>query len=265
MKKSLIILFTTIFGIISLSEKSKAQVSIWPRAGINSSWTYLSFYDNTPRTDDGRVYVNTPTNYGYVVGLNFDFRLNTVMSIRPEIEYREFNIFSSIDRVEYFSGNTVFFESRTRSEVRKYISIPINVVAHLPLDKNEIQVYTGVYFSRGLHGGSYEVSTLTISDEYGLNKREGNGELKAEIVPLPFAYHNGYYNPFDFGCNFGLGYEVNRFLISGEFILGLVNTRPYTQDWDGNKTDNLRKDHITKNRSISLNVAIKLVDKTKSK
>jgi len=259
MKRSILILFATLISVFALSKRSYAQISLWTKAGINSSWTSLNFYGNLPYTDGGRVYISTPMNYGYNAGIVIDFSLGRVLSLRPEIEYREFNIFREIERIENLPINVLYYTSRSRSEVRRYITIPINMVAHFKSGNNEFQLFSGVYFSHGLDGGRYEETIYSVSYEYGENEIRDEGKLKAETVPLPFAYHRGYYNPFDFGFNFGVGYEIKRLMISSQFILGMVNTQPYYQDWDGNKNDDLRAEHITKNRSFSLNLAFKIV------
>ena len=258
MKKSILILFATFISVFALNQRSYSQIFLWTKAGVNSSWTSLDFYDNLPHTDGGRVYISTPMNYGYNVSLIIDFPLGKVLSLRPEIEYREFKISRNIERIENLPVNVLYYNSRSRSEVRRYITIPINIVAHLKSVNNEFQLFSGVYFSHGLNGGRYEDTIYSLSNEYGENEIIDEGKLKAQTVPLPFAYHRGYYNPFDFGFNFGVSYKIKRFIISSQFILGMVNTQPYYQDWDGNKTDNLRTEHITKNRSLLLNLAFKI-------
>ena len=51
----------TIIGIFILSKSTYSQVTLWPKAGINLSWTTFSLNGNLPLTDKGSTYLETPT------------------------------------------------------------------------------------------------------------------------------------------------------------------------------------------------------------
>ena len=257
--KAFLILVLIGGSILNSREKSYGQVSLWAKAGINSSWTSLEWYNNRLLSDDGQIEFSTPLNVGYNVGVNIDIPLGKVLSIRPEIEYREFNIYRNIERTGTDPIYGAYYNSRSRSEARRYISIPINIITHLKYGNNEVQLFGGIYFSKGLDGGRYDDIVFSSTSPDDEKVKRARGTLKADIVPLPFATHRGYYYPFDFGFNIGLGYEVGRFLISTQITIGMVNTQPFFQDWDGNKVDYSRSRHITKNRSLLLSLAFRIV------
>ena len=173
-------------------------------------------------------------------------------SIRPELIYSKLNI-SWGANVSY-SAPPSFSYSDVIMERRSYLTVPINFVGNYEIGPGKFQVTLGPYFSLGLGGGRYQ-ETYTSSSSSSTYKVEFDARLIAGKVPSTYSSVLHYYNPLDLGINFGLGYQLSRILISGQFLAGLTNTQPH---YESNYLESSRKDLITRNRSFSLGAAYRI-------
>ena len=245
----------TIIGIFILSKSTYSQVTLWPKAGINLSWTTFSLNGNLPLTDKGSTYLETPTRFGFYGGFALDIRLTRFLLLRPEIIYNEFNVSRSLERNENFPSSGFYNSIRFRSESRRYFTFPISIVGQIKLGAGFLHIHSGAYVSIGLDGGAFTETIIESSPFYNERVFNTDGRLIADEVPLPWATNLSYYNPLDFGLNFGIGYQISRFLVSTQFVLGLTNTQPH---YEADYSESLRGRHITKNRNIAIGLSYKI-------
>ncbi len=89
-----------------------------------------------------------------------------------------------------------------------FLELPINALYKFDLGSTKLLLYTGPYFAFGI-GGTYKMQNETTDLNFG--KGEDN-DMK----------------PFDFGINFGTGFEISNFQVTVQYGLGLTNLAPIT-------------------------------------
>ena len=226
-----------------------SQVTFWPKLGVNASQTTYDSKFNPYYYY--KVKTSTPVKYGFFAGLAMDVSLSRHFSIRPELIFSQLNI-SWGENIDY--GYPSSYSSDERKEIRRYLTLPINLVGVYRIGPGKFQVTLGPYISLGLRG-QYQ-ATFTQVSLSGLYVTTYTGKLIAGKVPSNYFQQVPYhYNPLDIGINFGLGYQLNRILISGQFGAGFSNTQPH---FAASYLESSRKDLITRNRSVSLGVAYRI-------
>jgi len=177
----------------------------------------------------------TATNYtskiGFQVGGMMNAKINDYFAIRPEL------LFNSVGAKATPSG-------ATETVGTNYLSLPVNFVGQLPInDKFKLQAFAGPYAALGL-GGKYK---------YTYSGGSINGDVKMKKDPQAIGDKNAYYNPLDFGLNFGIGFQYTGFVFSASYSLGLTNVNPHYT----NSTSESHRNDDSKltNRNLSFGVA----------
>jgi hypothetical protein len=219
---------------------SFSQISVWPKLGTNISWT--TFNNNS-----GNGHLTMQPGLGVYGGVSIDIPLSRLLSLKPEVIHNQINV--SWRREE---PNAYLI---TRDEQRRYLSVPINLVYHIKFGKGEIQFGIGSYLSLALNGGDYNETIVVNQPDGDPNVVIFSDTLIAGKVPLPWATNPSYYNLLDFGFNTGLAYQINRFLFSTQFGLGLTNTQPHYVAY----TESYRGQVETKNRCFSFGLSYRVL------
>ncbi len=145
----------------------------------------------------------------------------------------------------------------------KYIELPINLV----YKSSGFQISAGPYFAVGI-GGSFKHDFSFEADGEDFDSDDFFDEASYKLQPVFGKVDNDMYKDylndedvlelyraFDFGLNFGVGYQVKNVLFNVGYSLGLSNLTPkYDADnynMDEEYTDNV----IQKNRVFTFSVS----------
>jgi len=229
MKK--IILSAFLLGAMLVTKNTMAQITFGPKAALNISTIHEKQNSNP------YAYNYNTNRISFQAGLIMNVRLLDYVSIRPELTY------NSVGAIATSSNNLYKLTSITN-----YLYLPLNIVGQYPLKDNfKLQAFFGPYAALGLNGKFvFETPTGTGSDKVNMKKNPSDGYM--EFAPLKY-----YQNPWDFGLNFGVGFQARSFVFSASYALGLSNTQAhYSNDADEANRDNLIR---TSNRTISFGIA----------
>lgn len=183
---------------------SNAQLTFGPKIGGNLS--KLTWKEGENNESDP----NYEYKPGWQIGGIIDFQLCEQFSIRPGVSV---NKLSTQYKTEY-----AITEDEETSYTATYIQVPLDFVVSLPLSAYHLKLSVGPYFQRGISGK--------------VVKKSGNTSNEKEILfkEIPENYNSAdgdvYANPWDYGINFGIGYQIEYFLISFQYGLSLSNYSP---------------------------------------
>lgn len=99
-----------------------------------------------------------------------DIKVNDQISIRPGLIY-SLNQVRVVVENWAVSGGLYSYTGVERTQNRKYITLPVNLVLHHKLWKSEVQTFIGPYVGLALDGGTY-------------SEKESPDQVQA-LVPLP--------------------------------------------------------------------------------
>lgn len=173
---------------------------------------------------------NYENKIGFQLGGVLNAQINKYFVIRPEL------VFNNIGG-KYRQGNqTLIFNTN-------YISLPINFIGQIPLNDNfKLQGFIGSYAALGVGG----------KIKYDLNGGKGNDKINMKKDP-DTSYNDVYQNPWDFGVNFGLGFQAKSLVFSASYSIGLSNTAPHHSN--AQKESDRGKNYTTSNKYLSVGVA----------
>jgi len=186
MKKSLTLLLVCCFLFVAAS--LQAQMKFGPVAGLNLSKMTLK---------SSGVGFDPKTLVGFHFGVMAEFPLSGGLVLQPAILY---------------SGKGSSYEFDFGEEVYElkiapaFIEVPVYAAYKFDLGSVKMFVKAGPYFAYGISG---QVS----DDEESYDICYGEGE-DCDM------------KPFDFGLGFGAGVDLNGFIISLQYELGLMNLAP---------------------------------------
>lgn len=202
---------TLLAFIISISTVN-AQMTFGPKIGGNFS--KLNWKEGENNESDP----NYEYQLGWQVGGILDFQLSEMWSIRPGINLNR--------KSTKFKTDDPFFDDVETKLSTTYIQVPVNLVLSLPVSHYHLKLSAGPYFQRGISGKVVRELDDTSNEKDILFKEQ----------PDDYDTNDGdvYLNPWDFGINFGIGYQIEYFLISLEYDLGLSNiATKYETEPDG--------------------------------
>jgi hypothetical protein len=186
MKKSLTLLFVCCFLFVAAS--LQAQMKFGPVAGLNISKMTLKY---------GGIGFDPKSLIGFHIGGMAEIPLSGNFVLQPEILY---------------SGKGSSYELDFGEEVYElkiapgFIEVPVFAAYKFDVGSGKLFLKAGPYFAYGISG---QVS----DDEESYDICYGEGE-DCDMKPL------------DFGLGFGAGFDLNGFIISLQYELGLANLAP---------------------------------------
>lgn len=130
---------------------------------------------------------------GYNVGVIANLPLKEKLSIQP-------GIFYSVKGTKYDN----YYLGKVTNTLN-YVEVPVNVVFKLGQDNLKILPFLGPYIAYGI-GGTYK--SEDYNEEYDI--KWGSSEEDS-------------YKPLDYGLNLGVGVQMSKLLISGQYGFGLAN------------------------------------------
>jgi hypothetical protein len=227
--------FLSVIIIISSSFcNSFSQIAIGVKAGLNFNDRYFGIDQvyNYPV-----VPAPSKTKLGYHFGVNVIYELNEVFSLNTGLSY--INKGSSIDLVSYYNdlleNSDVSVEGYARDNYN-YLEIPLQLSYNI---WKGLMIYGGPYAAFGIAGRfNYKYKIHQDGTLYTQLNRDENIKPAYSSVTLKLPSDNNggpilvedrfepKLNGFDYGLNLGLGYQLNKILISSEYSLGLGNVTP---------------------------------------
>lgn len=217
---------------IALVTGAQAQVNFGIKAGLNLNNISQDF-------EDGVDEIDTKSKVGYHVGVVLDVPLSDVLSLQPGLLFNSKGY--SVDLDEEF-GDGVSDDSYYRSSFN-YLEVPVHVAYKI----DAFQIYAGPYVAFGVGGKSkykYKLDGADEDESDDFKNKPVFGEITEEES---LDDEKQYYNAFDAGINFGLGYQTGPVLINAGYSLGLVNMLPQVKGEDS--------DNKISNRVLSLSVS----------
>ncbi len=199
MKKLFLSIAATLF---LLSIQSVAQISFGPKLGLNISKVY---------GDEVDIAKN---KIGFQAGGMLNAEVNDYFAIRPELL---FNNVGTLFKDTYFNMklNT------------NYLSLPVNFVGQYPInDKFKLQAFAGPYAALGL-GGKMKREITDPSNPFN-----ETADIKMKKVPSEINDNSLYLNGWDFGINFGIGFQYTSLVFTANYGLGLTSIEPHYKNSD---------------------------------
>ena len=242
-----LLLFTIAFCMIAGTAMS--QISFGPKAGL-----ILAKYGQNYKDSDNEDYLKFRA--GPSIGAVMDMPLCDFVSFQPSVL---FSIKGTAHNLKKKSDNHAnhTWDGYDRDRVM-YFEIPINFAGKLELGPGVAQIFLGPYIAFALGGRNYYDYTVTRMDgskdtEKGDTKILMTGTVTEEDFNTDGV--GGFMRPFDFGFDFGLGYQWKALLFNIGYNLGLANLTPDIDAalLDGESYD--PKDFKNTNQGIFFNVA----------
>jgi hypothetical protein len=236
MKK--LILFTIAFCLIAGT--SFSQITFGPKIGANLSKYSYSFKESDLEPD-------VKLRLGPSIGGVLDLPITDFLSFQPSLMYSKKG--SSYDLDKMNPNHT--FDGYMRDRV-SYIEVPLNFAGKLELGPGSIQLFVGPYIAFAIAGKSIS--------KYDETKQDGSVTKVDEEYDIKFTNKvstadqdkdNSWMRPFDYGLDFGLGYQWNAFLFNVGYQMGFANLMP---DYEGAEGFD-PADFKVKNSSIFFNLA----------
>lgn len=222
-----------------------SQITIGPKLGMNISNVKVKEIKDDPTFSTGGT-EKYSSLVGYQLGAVVNVPLNENLSLRPELlysregfkyEYKETFVFDAFNEFD-FKANMVC--------KLNYFTLPVNFVIQIPVSENiKLQPYAGPYASI-LMGGKATI-------EENSSGRPESVEKKIKTGKEPSNTEDFYFNSLDFGFNLGLGLQIESFLITANYKLGLSNIEPHYID---SSDENTRGEYMKmSNRGFNFSVA----------
>lgn len=224
-----------ISALIALSFQTQAQIKFGVKAGLNVNNISQNFKDS-----DGEF--GTKMRLAYNIGAITDFGLSDFVSLQTGLSLTSkgysYDFKEDLEEDENIDGYD--------RVILNYLEIPI----HIAYKVNNFQIYAGPYLAFGIGGKNkwdykytYDGDSESDKDEYKLNPIFG------KVKEGDLGDDDGAYSAFDYGLDFGFGYQAGSILINAGYSLGLGNINP---GYEGGDYD--PKDFKISNRVITLSV-----------
>jgi len=250
---------TTLLSVLialCISLTAYSQFYVGPKVGMNlSSFTYN--YKNSGAEPVPRVSV------GPTFGVLFHNQFNDVVGLRTGISYASKGTALDVNESFKYVDTLDYFRDGFQRYNLNYIEIPIEGTFGFRVEDHYIFGSVGPYIAFFIYGKNkwnYDKfitnpdGSKVLVDSYNNSRKI---KPKSEVTNDDLLSDDQYMNVLDLGVNFGLGYQINFFVINVQYGMGLLNITPqYTMDTDHHK------DFEKFNRVISINFAFLFGGKT---
>lgn len=245
MKK--LLLFTV--ALCLAAGASYGQIMFGPKAGL-----ILAKYGQNFKDSDNEDYLKFRA--GPSIGAVMDMQLCDYVSFQPSVLFSIKGTAHNLKKRSDEHPNHTW-EGYDRDRVM-YFEIPINFAGKIELGPGTAQIFLGPYIAFAMGGRNFYDYTKTNLDGTTDTEKGDTKILMTGTVTEEDANTDGvgkYMRPFDFGFDFGLGYQWNSLLFNIGYNLGLANLTPDIESalLEGGTYD--PKDFKTTNQGIFFNVA----------
>jgi len=225
MKKVFSVLLVTVIALSASAQKTYVQ------GGLNLA--------NITKTNNGETEKNNmlPT---FNVGLMHQFSLSNYAGIETGLLFTG----KGSKAETYFAGGNDYVKTKFNP---LYLEMPVNFVLKIPVDKSSgFFVHAGPYAAVGVAGKSRSDSKVgVITSSSSKNIKFSNDD------PLTTEQEDAGYDKlkrFDFGLNFGGGFEFQHVILKANYGLGLTKINSTQSDNNANDKN--------KYRTVSFSVGI---------
>ena len=225
-----------------------SQISFGPKAGF-----ILAKYGQNYKDSDMEDYLKF--RFGPSVGAVLDMPLCDYVSFQPSGMFSIKGTAHDLKkRSEEHPNHT--WDGYDRDRIF-YFEIPINFAGKLELGPGVAQIFVGPYIAFALAGRNYYDYQFT--NMQGTTTEKGDTKIMMTGTVTQEDYDTegvgGFMRPFDFGFDFGLGYQWKALLFNVGYNLGIANLTPDIEAavLDGESYD--PKDFKNTNQGIFFNVA----------
>ncbi|MCT4601496.1 MAG: PorT family protein [Marinifilum sp.] len=221
-------LFTLLLScfLVTVFYCANAQVKFGIKTGLNLADIAQDFKDSDDEDD-------TKINLGLSLGVIAEYEFNEKLALQSGLLFTQKGF-----KEEYKEEN---YEGEDKWKVN-YLEVPMNFAYKM----NKFQLYAGPYVAFGI-SGKYEWEETyngeTESGDYDIVFGNDSSKEKEDEIML---------RGFDYGLNFGVGYQAGSFLFNAGYSFGLANLKPDDKSED---SDFDPKDYKISNRVLSFSVA----------
>jgi hypothetical protein len=203
--------FLSLTALTATAMMAQAQVELGVVAGGNLSHPSYELAGNS---------IDHKWAPGFYVGGIVDIALHKNFSIQPGLQ---------LSYKPYYSKDEVTLGPiTTTSKISTnpyFLEVPINLVGKVEVGNGKAFVNVGPYLAYGIFGK--QKSDITVKVGNSSTNTTNDESIKWGSEESTFTKRGDDLKPFDFGLNFGLGYEFNNgFLVNGGYQLGLTNLAP---------------------------------------
>lgn len=228
---------------LALMVSSFGQVKFGLKAGMNVNNIAQNFKESEWEFE-------TKMRMAYHVGAIADIGFNDALSVQTGLLLTSKGYSADLDEMakefEEDYGVEVSIDGYDRVIVN-YLEIPINLAYNI----SGFQIYAGPYLAFGIGGKNKWDYTV----EAGGMEESNSDEIKykpifGEVGEDDLGDDEEAYSAFDYGLNFGVGYQVGPVLVNAGYSLGLGNMNP---GYEGSDED--PADYKISNRVIAVSVS----------
>lgn len=200
----LVMVFLFLNAVNAQGRRAKVESHFIVKAGLN--------FSNVTVTDDGRIdKANALT--AFHIGLFADLPLAKFLSFQGGLMYSGKGAKTELGK----PGDNVYVKA---TSTPKYIEMPINLVAKLPLGFTKIVLGAGPYGAIGI-GGSNNVELQSPGNPTVYSNKEIVFDGDSFTNPSPYGFGN--LKRFDYGMNILGGLEFSRFTANINYGIGFTN------------------------------------------
>ena len=238
--RKLLTLFAVAIATL-FSAQAFAQLKVGGKAGLNLANQSFDY-------DDSDAEPATNMRVGFHIGAAVEYGLSDDLAIQSGLLFTQKGFSFDLED-DLPDGTSVDGYDRVSLS---YLEVPISVAYKI----SDFQVYAGPYVAFGIAGRNnwdYTVEAGGVSEDYNdeISLKPSFGEVTEEDL----ADDEDAFSAFDFGLNFGLGYQFGPMLVNAGYSLGLGNTFPAydLEDFD-------RADFNQNNRVITVSLTYFFLD-----
>ncbi len=214
-----------------------AQLQFGPKLGLNLANCAFNIKDSDSDPE-------TKMRLAFAIGGVIDYGFSDAFSLQSGLMFSSKGFSRDLDEwADEFN-----YDGYSRY-ILNYLEIPITVAYKI----KGFQIYTGPYIAFGIGGKNKWDYTYTINGAEESEKDDSKIKPKmGEVKEEDLGDDESAYSAFDYGLNFGLGYQIKSILINAGYSLGLGNINP---GYDYEDFDYDRSDYKYSNRVISISVS----------
>jgi opacity protein-like surface antigen len=150
----------------------------------------------------GSISLETDWKAGFQVGVLLDYALTSNLSLVPEFLFSQRGGALKSELDSSLGGGKI-----TQTETLNYLQLPINLAYKFDLgNEQKLFPFAGVYLGYAM-SGTQKIKSGNIS----------NSE------DVKFGSKENESNAFDYGLNFGVGYQYSRIIFRLQYNLGIAN------------------------------------------
>ena len=204
-----------LIALLAISLEMQAQVKYAVKVGVN-----MGEIKHIPK-GEFFIYTDTKKQLGYHFGVTVDWMLKDKIGFQTGFMFYRKGYDTDFNKRRYYLGPATIVDfvgvEGEEKFTTNYLEVPLNFTYKI----KDFQIYTGGYIARGI-SGKRQWDFSSVSGEFS-----GENDFKpvleevkeGELTADEFAFY-----AFDYGLNFGAGYQIGPILFNFGYSLGLGNS-----------------------------------------